>query len=161
MHDNVIDFRRIHRRPTSLRQARLEALRAAEAAHEAADPIVRASSGASPIEVLHAQLVELAVEAAALRFDRLHASSGAKDRGRLISRRVRALRCVADAAIELHHLGDGASSPAATRRVLELLTDDILAASREVLDGATAQHLETAVRQRVEPMLDELVAEPR
>lgn len=129
--------------------------------HEANDSVVQAASGASPVEVLHAQCVELAVEAAALRFDRIRASRGTKDVGRLISRRIRALRSVADAIVQLHALSVGTPSPTAIRQVLQLLTDDVLAASREVLDAPTADRLAEAVHRRVAPLIDELAADKR
>jgi hypothetical protein len=102
------------------------------------------------IELLHAQREQIAAEAAALRFER---DRGTGDVGRLISRRVRALRAVADATVQIHELEAGAPPPSATRRVLDLLLTDVLAAAHEVLDPATA----AARRRLVGGVLDDLI----
>lgn len=157
MGDNVIDIgRRVRQRPGPQRQARLQALRAAEAEHEANDGVVRAAVDATSAELLQLQLVELAREAAILKFDRMQATD-ARERQRICSRRVRALKAVATAAVELHRLDAGASSPGVMRRVLDLLLVDVLGAAAEVLDGKSADRFAAAARKRLgSGLMDEL-----
>ena len=147
MGDNVIDLNgRVRQRPGPQRQTRLRMFQAAEAEHEANDPTVRAAASATTAELLHLQLVEVACETERLKFDRLHATD-ARERQRLCSRRIKALRSVATAALELHRLDAGASSPSVTRRALERLLTDVLGAATEVLDTSTADRFAAAVRR--------------
>jgi len=159
MEDNVIDFRgrRARQSPSIRKQARLNARRAAEAEHERQDPLVRAAPGASTEELLQLQIEELAVEAASLRFERMHAAE-ARVRERLCSRHVRSLRSLANAVIELHREGrsGGLPSGAVLRKVLGELTTEVLSASTEVLDAETAERFAAAVRTRLEPMFERL-----
>jgi hypothetical protein len=147
--DEVIDLdaRRVHRQPSTRHRLRRQLLRQASAAHEATDAVVDAARRASTIELLHAQREQVAAEAAALRFER---DRGVADAGRLISRRIRALRAVADATIQIHTLEPGKPSPSATRRVLDLLLADVLAAAHEIFDHTTAEQLADALQKRLE-----------
>lgn len=158
MSDNVVDLRRVRSRPTSRRQQRLDLLRAAEIEHEAADPVLRAASGATTPELLRAQCIELAREAAALRFERLRAATGARETGRLISRRIRGLRSLARAVVELHELEAGAPSEAVTRRALGLLQRDIEDVVAELFKREDAERLIGGIRRRVEANMDRLLA---
>jgi len=159
MGDDAIDLdaRRVHRQPSARHRQKREARQLASAAHEATDAIVQAARTASTVELLHLQRLEVAREAASLRFDRMFGSTSA-DTGRLISRRVRALRAVADATLQIHELEAGSPSPVVVRRIVALLTDDVVAAGRAVFDSATADRLEVAVRRRVDACADQLIA---
>jgi hypothetical protein len=162
MGTNVIDLdsggRRVKERPSNRRQRLLEAFQAGEAEHAACDGVVAAAAAAGHgIELLRVQLVELAREAAALRWDREHASD-ARERQRLSSRRVRALQAVAAAVIEIHRLEGGGPSPSVLARVLGDLQGVVEGCASELFDHETGERLLTAMRVRLGPMLAEVVS---
>lgn len=159
MSDNVIelDARKVRERPSPTKEARLVAMRAAEATHGADDAVFQAAAGATTVELLRLQVVELAREAAALRWAREH-SSDARDRQRLSSRRIRALRTVATAVIELHRLEGGEPSPAVLLRVLDDLQGVVETCAGEVFEPATVERFVCSLRDRLGPAVAQVVS---
>lgn len=155
--DNVVDIdaRRVQRPPSARGLARREALRAAEAAYQEADPVVRAARHASHGELLHVQVVELAREAASLKFDRLQ-TTDPRTRQRITSRRIRALRALADAVIQRHRHEAGAPSDAAVQRVLQLLMSDVLAVGPQIFSSDVAAKLQVALQERFDARLEQM-----
>ena len=153
-----IDSRRVKERPSTRRQAWLVATSRAEVQHAALDAVVAASAGGTPAALLRVQVVELAKEAAALRWDREH-STDSRERQRLASRRIRALSAVADAVIELSKLEGGEPSLAVMTRVLDDLQELVEGAVVELFDATAAERMLAALRRRLGPAIDKVIAE--
>jgi hypothetical protein len=158
MGDNILDLdsRRVQRTPSARTRARLTALRLAEAEYEARDGVVQAATGTSTSDLLRQQIVELARETAALRFDRLTATD-ARARERLSSRRIRALKSLADALLQRHQYDAGAPSPVAIRRITDCLRNEVETAITELFPGQ-AEDVIQRLRGRLDRGLDDVVA---
>lgn len=157
MGEKVVEFdsRRVKERPSARREAWLATTSRAEAQHATLDPVVGAAVGGTPTQLLRVQIVELAKEAAALRWDREH-STDSRERQRLASRRIRALSAVALAVVELNKLEGGEPSPRVVGSVLEDLQALVEAAVVELFDAGTAQRMLTTLRARLGPVLAEI-----
>lgn len=158
--NNIVDLdvRRLRERPSRRRLAWLDTVRAAEHEHAVHDDIVRAAASATTVELLRVQVAELARECAALRWDREHAAD-ARERQRLASRRIRALRSLASAVLELHGLEGGEASPRVIAKVLDDLQDLVEGAVVELFDAHTAARCIGALRARLGPALDQVKAQ--
>jgi len=157
--DLDVDNRQVKPRPCARSLARRLAFQRAEEEHADQDPIVRAASGASTAELLRLDLVELAKEAAALKFERINAPPGSREQARLITRRVRALRACARTAIQIHRVEAGLPSPKVIRRITALLCLDIESAALEVLPAEQALAMIGRFRLRVQQGLDQVLGE--
>lgn len=149
-----IDSRKVRDRPRVRGQERLHAFRVAEAEHAADDAVLRAAASAPTVELLRLQVAELARECAALRWDREHAAD-ARERQRLASRRIRALRSLASAVVELHRIEGGAPSPRIIEKLLADLQNVVEDSVVELFDAGTAERMLTAVRGRLGPAFAE------
>ena len=159
MEHNVveIDSRRIREKPSTRKEARLSAMRDAEVEHAAHDAVVRGAAEAKTAELLSLQLVELCREAAALKWDRMHATD-ARERQRLSTRRIRALRTIAAATVEVHRLENGEPSPAVVAKVLADLQQLVEGCMVELFPGDTAERCIGALRARLGPALADIIA---
>lgn len=159
MGENVIDIdtRRVQRPPSLRKQARLEALRSAEAKFEDEDGVVQAAAGVSTGDLLHIQVVELAREVAGLKFDRLHATDP-RSKERLSSRRIRALTALAMAVTEAHRHAAGAPSPALVGRLIGCLRNEVEEAIIDLFPAQAAAVI-NALGAKLDERLDAVVAD--
>jgi len=156
--ENIIDIdsRKVRERTSERKLARLNAMRHAEAEHAVHDDVVHAAVHATTAELLRVQVVELSREAAALRWER-ERSSDARERQRLSSRRIRALRTVAMAVVELNKLEDGEPSPRVVARVLDDLQGLVEGCVAELFDAETAERCIGDLRARLGSVFDQVL----
>jgi hypothetical protein len=137
-------------------QARVASFHDAEKRFVETDQVVLAALRDDRLDVLHVAREALAREAAGLLFARLQCVPGSREMGRLASRRVAALREIANLTLSIARIDTGLPSPQRISKLLELLMVTIDEAAESVLPTETATAFARACRQRIEPFLPQL-----
>lgn len=147
--------RKIARQRSARVRQRVAAFHERAAVFVAADPLVRAAEMGPDLESLYLAREELAREAAGLLFMRLQAVPGSIEMGRLASRRIAALREVANLTVAIARAGAGAPSPERMARIMTSLFEVVDEASASVLPEDVAAKFARAWRERAQPLLEE------
>jgi hypothetical protein len=138
---------------------RVEAFQAAEREFAKTDALLCAAVTDQRLEALYIAREELAREAAGLLFARLYSVPGSREMGRLATRRISALREVANLTLVIARYDSGSPSPERMGRILELLTATIDEAVASVLPADTAANFQQAWRARIAPFLAQTISE--
>lgn len=104
-----------------------------------ADRVVRAAASGNDLESLHVAREDLAREAAGIFFTRLQAVPGSRELGRLASRRIAALREIANVTLAIARADQTTPSPARMSRILESLAGVVNEAAAAVLPEDVAK----------------------
>jgi len=121
-----------------------------------ADRVVQAANSGNYLESLFVAREELAREAAGLLYARLQSVPGSREMGRLASRRIAALRDVANLTLAIARVDQGLPSPAQMARILQSL-QDVIEDAASVLPEEVALKFAAAWRQRIAPHMDHLL----
>jgi hypothetical protein len=156
--DNVVDLRSLRRRPSTRRQAIIDAHRIAEQVHAQRDHVARAALEAEHAELLHVVREQLAVEVAGLAFERTHGNRSPEETAKLASRRIRGLAALAAATLEIHRAEAGSPPEPVVRHVTDLLRVEVEDCATEIFDRATADRFIDAIRRRLDAPLDNAIS---
>lgn len=149
----------VARRSKRIRE-RVASFHEAEERFVEVDQVVLAASVDDRLEVLHVTREALAREAAGLLFARLQAIPGSREMGRLATKRISALRDIANLTLSIARIETGLPSPERMGRILGFLMTTIEEAAENVLPGDTARAFSDAWRARIEPALAQLATAP-
>lgn len=147
--------RAVVRRRTARMQERVAAFHEAGMRFAESDRVVQAAAATNDLEALFVAREELAREAAGLLYARLQSVPGSREMGRLASRRIAALRDVANLTVAIARVDRGLPSPAQMGRILQSL-QDVIEDAASVLPEDVARRFAAAWRQRIEPHLEHL-----
>ena len=137
------------RRPNARREARRRVYNAALEEFTGSDAIVRASAATSSVEALYEVRDSIALEAASLLWQRLHAVPASREAARISSRRIAALSEVASVTVAIHKANPGQPSPERLERVLGALRAEVVEAVRDLFDDATAERFVDELGRRL------------
>jgi hypothetical protein len=145
--------RRLETAPTVSDEAYFAAVAAAASAAESQDEPLNATLKGTPAEVLHAAIKAVAVESAALAWNRRQAQAAGKvDVERISSRRVNALGRLADLVVLREQLRRESQEmdPELLDRAVALFASEVEDVIREVADAPLAERFVAALRARME-----------
>jgi hypothetical protein len=148
--------RKVTPRRSARVQQRVSAFQEGSARFVDDDRVVRAAASGESLEALYIAREELAREAASLLFDRLQATPGSRELGRLASRRTSALRDIANLTVAIARAGAGAPSPERMGRILVSLMEVVDEAAVSVLPADTAVKFQLAWHAGIQPCLASL-----
>jgi len=143
--------RRVETAPTVDEEAYLAAVTAAAAAAEAHDEPLQATRNGGAGHVVDAAIRAVAVETAALAWDRRKAQAAGSDAGRVSSRRTNALMRLADLVLVREQLRRESQDldPELLDRAAALFAAQVEDVIREVVDAPVADRFIAALRDRM------------
>lgn len=148
--------RAVARRPSTRVQERVVEYNEEATRFVAADELCQAVQSGDDLESLYVAREQLAREAASLLFSRLQAVPGSRELGRLVTRRISALREIASLTISIARAGTGMPSPERLERIMMSLIDVVDQAAAGVLPSEIVARFRDELRARLDPQLRQL-----
>jgi hypothetical protein len=148
--------RTVTRQRSTRVQERVAAYNEKAARFVAADELYQAAQSGDDLESLYVAREQLAREAASLHFTRLQTVPGSREMGRLITRRISALREITSLTIAIARAGTGMPSPERLERIMANLIDVVDQSAAGVLPPEVAARFRDELRARLEPQLKQL-----